>query len=199
MKQLRDTKTLVVAALLAAFTCIATMVIQIPTPTLGYIHPGDSLVILSGVILGPVLGGISAGLGSMLADILSGYAIYAIPTLVIKAVCAAIAGIVFRKLRQLLQGKSYLIFAIAGTLAEINMVFGYFINKIVKTMFLAGSYSSETFAAGLASAITGIGPDSIQGAAGLIIGLALFPILSQVPDIKLWLNVKKVDKSTTAL
>lgn len=51
----RTTKKLVTAALMAAFTCIATMLIKIQTPTFGYIHLGDGLVLLCGVVLGPVL------------------------------------------------------------------------------------------------------------------------------------------------
>ena len=48
-------KKLILAALFAALSCVATMSIRIPTPgTGGYIHPGDAIVILSGVILGPV-------------------------------------------------------------------------------------------------------------------------------------------------
>lgn len=39
-------------ALFAALACVATMSIRIPTPgTGGYIHPGDAIVILSGVVL----------------------------------------------------------------------------------------------------------------------------------------------------
>ena len=64
-------KKLVMAALFAALTCVATMSIRIPTPgTNGYIHPGDALVILSGVILGPGWGLLSAGIGSAMADLL---------------------------------------------------------------------------------------------------------------------------------
>lgn len=45
-------KKLILAALFAALSCVATMSIRIPTPgTGGYIHPGDAIVILSGVIL----------------------------------------------------------------------------------------------------------------------------------------------------
>ena len=44
-------KKLILAALFAALSCVATMSIRIPTPgTGGYIHPGDAIVILSGVI-----------------------------------------------------------------------------------------------------------------------------------------------------
>ena len=60
-------KQTVMTALFAALACVATMSIRIPTPgTGGYIHPGDAIVILSGVILGPVWGQIcSAGILSM--------------------------------------------------------------------------------------------------------------------------------------
>ena len=40
----QNIKKLVTAALLAAMTCVATMIIKIPTPTFGYIHPGDGFV-----------------------------------------------------------------------------------------------------------------------------------------------------------
>ncbi|MEG1848513.1 MAG: ECF transporter S component [Lachnospiraceae bacterium] len=188
MTRLKDTRTLVTAALLAAFTCIATMVIQIPTPTLGYIHPGDCLVLLSGVILGPVLGGFTAGIGSMLADLLSGYAIYVIPTFIIKALTACIAGYLFRYLQQKKQVNHYPALIVAGLCGEINVVCGYFLNTIVKTMVLSASYSKETFAAGFTSAITGIAPNVLQGAVGIVLALALFPILSKVPDIRAWMN-----------
>ena len=56
-----NTQKLVLTALFAALTCVATMIIRIPTPgTGGYIHPGDALVILSGIILGPLYGFLAA-------------------------------------------------------------------------------------------------------------------------------------------
>ena len=56
-------KKLVTAALFAALACVATMSIRIPTPgTNGYIHPGDALVILAGVFLGPAWGLLAAGM-----------------------------------------------------------------------------------------------------------------------------------------
>ena len=69
---MKSTKKLVIGALMAALTCIATMIIKIPTPTLGYIHLGDGLVLLCGIVLGPLGGALSAGIGSMFADIFSG-------------------------------------------------------------------------------------------------------------------------------
>ena len=66
---MKNTKKLVIGALMAALTCIATMIIKIPTPTLGYIHLGDGLVLLCGIVLGPLGGALSAGIGSMFADL----------------------------------------------------------------------------------------------------------------------------------
>ena len=63
-------KKTVMAALFAALACVATMSIRIPTPgTGGYIHPGDAVVILSGIVLGPVWGLLAAGIGSAMADL----------------------------------------------------------------------------------------------------------------------------------
>ena len=86
-----DVKTgnLVRTAMFAALTCIATFIIKIPTPgTGGYIHPGDALVILSGIFLGPLYGAAAAGIGSAMADILGGYFFYAPVTMLIKGITA---------------------------------------------------------------------------------------------------------------
>ena len=65
------TKKIIITALFAALTCVATMIVKIPTPTMGYIHPGDAIVLLSGFILGPVYGGLAAGIGSAFSDLFS--------------------------------------------------------------------------------------------------------------------------------
>lgn len=70
-------KKMVLTALLAALTCVATMIIQIPSPMNGYVNLGDCFVLLSGWLLGPWLGFAAGGIGSMLADIFTGYAHYA--------------------------------------------------------------------------------------------------------------------------
>ena len=76
-------------ALFAALACVATMSIRIPTPgTGGYIHPGDAIVILAGIILGPVYGMLAGGIGSALSDLIGGYFVYVPITLVIKGLVA---------------------------------------------------------------------------------------------------------------
>ena len=77
------TRITIIAALFAALTCIGTMIIKIPTPTNGYIHPGDGFVLLSGLLLGPVWGALAAGFGSALSDLIGGYFIY-VPHLLLR-------------------------------------------------------------------------------------------------------------------
>lgn len=90
-----NTKTLklVMSALLAAMTCVATMVIKIPiTTTGGYINLGDCIVLLSGILLGSLYGGLAADIGSALADLFSGYVAFLPATFLIKGFMAVIMG-----------------------------------------------------------------------------------------------------------
>ena len=80
----KKVQKLVVSALMAALTYVATMVVQIPSPMNGYVNLGDCFVLLSGWLLGPWYGGAAAGIGSMLTDLLYGYGYYAPGTFVIK-------------------------------------------------------------------------------------------------------------------
>ena len=68
-------KQLCIKGLLTALVTMATMVISIPVPaTNGYIHLGDSVISIASIFFGWEYGLIAGGLGSMMADILSGYA-----------------------------------------------------------------------------------------------------------------------------
>ena len=69
-----STFRIVLVALFAALTCVATMFLRIPSPTGGYLNLGDGIALLSAFLLGPWLGGVAAGLGSMLADLQIGRA-----------------------------------------------------------------------------------------------------------------------------
>ena len=91
---------LVLTAMFAALAYVATTIIQIPIPaTGGYINLGDCVVLLGAFLLGPIYGAIAGGIGSALADILSGYTQYAIGTFVIKAAMAAVAALIYHALK----------------------------------------------------------------------------------------------------
>lgn len=123
---------MVLIGLLAALVAIGTTMIQIPIPK-GYIHIGDSLVYLSGIVLGPFYGAFAAGIGSMIADFLTGYTIYAPATLVIKALDAFLAGWIFKAFYHTGQTMArltgaYIVAFIAGGIAMIG---GYLAYEIV--------------------------------------------------------------------
>ena len=119
-------KTLVMAALFAALICAATMVVAIPLPASGYANLGDCVVILAGCLLGPLWGAAAAGIGSALADVLVGFAVYAPATFIIKALMAMAAYAVFTALSK---NESHILLAaiIMVVTAEIIMIGGYFL------------------------------------------------------------------------
>jgi len=72
-----------IIGIFAAFTCVLTFIVPITIPaTQGYINLGDIGVMISGLLFGPIIGGIAGGFGSALADLFIA-PIYAIPTLII--------------------------------------------------------------------------------------------------------------------
>ena len=164
---------LILAALFAALTCVATSVIHVPIPaTNGYINLGDGMVLLGAFLLGPVYGAAAGGLGSMLADLLLGYAAYAPGTLIIKAGVALIAALIFNRFGRNAKGSTKLISMIVGAvLAEAFMVLGYF------------AYESTLLGYGLAAAAS-IGPNCIQGLGGLVVSVLVYHALYAVPSVK---------------
>lgn len=161
MKNL-SVKKLTMAGVMAALVFVMTYIPKVPVPiTGGYVHLGDGAIFLSTLLLGP-LGIPAAAIGSGLSDILGGYVVYAIPTILIKGVVALVAWKLWKE-------GSWLRAALAFVLAEIAMVAGYFAFEAV--MF------------GTAAAWGAVGPNCIQGIAGVALGLvchALYPRLKQL-------------------
>lgn len=124
-------KKLVTAALFAALICVFTMSIRIPTPgTGGYIHPGDAVVILSGIFLDPVTAFLAAGIGSCMADLLGGYFIYVPITFAVKGLVAAVTSVVYCHVVS--KGKSRKLAVLYGGIADILLVAGgYFLFESV--------------------------------------------------------------------
>ena len=85
------TKKMVMAALMAALACIMTMIIKVPSPLKGYVNLGDCIVLVAGWMFSPTYGVLAAGIGSAMADVFSGYLLYAPATFVIKGLMALTA------------------------------------------------------------------------------------------------------------
>lgn len=163
MKKNQDyVKKIVTTALFTAMTCVATMIIQIPSPMSGYVNLGDCLVLLSAWLLGPIYGACAAGIGSAMADILTGYAYYAPGTFLIKALMALSAAWIAQKARK--KEKSSFFPQLTGSiLAETIMVTGYF------------CYAALLLGRGFAAAAS-IPGNIVQG----IFGIAAALLLAQI-------------------
>lgn len=158
-----QTKNLVTASLLAALTCVATMVIKIPSPLNGYINLGDCIVLLAGWLLQPMYGFLAAGIGSGMADLFSGYASYAPATFLIKGLMALAAHYIFTAMKK--SSGVTVARAVSGVVAEAIMVGGYLL--------------FESFLYGFAPSLVNVPANCVQGAAGLIIGVILVKIFEK--------------------
>lgn len=120
------TRYLVLNSLMIALVCITTMTIQIPMPgTNGYVNIGDSVIFITSILFGPMVGMVAGGIGSALADILTGYAHWAIFTLIIKGLEGYVVGIIIKNHSTVIKS----LFATA--LGTITMVIGYFLAGII--------------------------------------------------------------------
>ena len=159
-------RNLVLASVLASLTCAATLVVTIPSPTGGYMNLGDTIVLLSAYLLGPWWGAAAAGIGSGLADLMAGYAFYAPATILIKALMAVSAALLYRAL-----GRRPWAVIPCGLAAEAIMVLGYWGYDALLMGSLAGA------AAGLPSNLT-------QGLFGLAASSALTLSMKASPSIR---------------
>ena len=155
-------RKLTLAGVMAALVFVMTFVPKVPVPmTGGYVHLGDGAIFLAVLLLGP-LGIPAAAIGSGLADILGGYMVYVLPTMVIKALVALIAWKIWKE-------GSLLRAAIGFILAEIAMVAGYF--------------AFESVMYGAAAAWAAVGANCIQSIAGVVLGLVchgLYPRMKRL-------------------
>lgn len=157
MKKYMSAKDITKIAIMAALVFIATFLIKIPSLN-GYTHIGDSMVIISALILGKKKGALAAGLGAALCDLLSGYMQYVIPTFLIKAIMVLIIATISENL--------------------INKTkFAWIFGAIIGSTFqVIGYYLVEDILYGFAGALASVPANIIQS----IVGITLAVILATV-------------------
>jgi uncharacterized membrane protein len=165
---------LITASLLAALVCVVTMTVKVPSPLNGYINLGDCIILLSGWLLPPVYGFLAAGVGSALADLFSGYVLYAPATLIIKGAMAVIFFFCFKLMRKKLG--SFVSMIIGGVLAEVFMILGY--------------YVFEGFLYGFGPSAVNIPANGVQGCAGLVLGLILIKMIEKTNIIPVYSSTR---------
>lgn len=144
-----------------ALVLLATWLLKIPLPVVGYIHLGDGIIFLSAVFLGP-FAAVPAALGSGLADFAAGFPVFIPATVVIKGVMGLLSGVMLRRLG----GKHVLPQIGVFLVAEIIMVAGYF--------------GYEWILYGINTAYPNILYNTIQGIAGIVLGTVCIPAMRRI-------------------
>ena len=157
-----------------ALTCVLTMVVRIPTPTKGYLNLGDAAVLLSGWLLGPIWGSVAGGVGSALADLLSGYPVYVPGTLVIKATMAFLVSLVPLRAARREESCPRLGFMLAAPLAELVMIAGYYL------------YEAAVIGEGFGAALLGAPGNAVQGIVGAAGAYLLIELLGRTEFFRIY-------------
>ena len=130
---MRNKKSLLRITYTAIFTAIvilATSVIKFSTGLgEGYIHLGDCFIYLSACVLPFPYCLIPGALGGALADILSGYAVWSIPTMIIKMLNALPFALMCKKYKsnKILSKQTVLMAIVSGLIT----ILGYFIAECI--------------------------------------------------------------------
>ncbi len=153
---------LVFSAMFCAVVFTATW-ISVPAPGIGNVNLGDAAILLASWMLGGPWAAIASGLGAALADLVSGYAVYAPATFVIKALMVVAAVCIGRLGKKNQKAKA--LFRVFGAIAaELVMITGYFL------------YESLVIGIGWA-AIASVPFNAAQGAIGIVLAMAAYALL----------------------
>ena len=88
---------IVMTAMMMCIIMVSILLLRIPIPfTQGYVNLSDAMIFMAVIILGWRYGAVAAGMGSLLGDLLAGFAMWAPWSLVIKAVMAVIFGLIIQ-------------------------------------------------------------------------------------------------------
>ena len=175
---MKSIKKLSLSALFAAFCLVATAVIAIPLPT-GYANLGDCFAFAAGFILGMPWGIAAAGIGSALADLLLGYAVYMPATAILKALIAVAGALCAKIIMRSGASKTCkaVMLPVCSIIGEAVMVTGYF--------------AYEYFAMGLKeAAFASVLANCTQAVVGVIASVAVATVFIKVPALARLIHTK---------
>jgi len=158
-------RTITQTGFLIALTAVTTIFIRIPNPaTHGYINLGDSMIFTIAVVFGWRVGGLAGGVGSALANTISGYFLWVPWTLLIKGIEGGLVGsLAWWGHRRFPGWKNQVVSGSAILAGGVWMVLGY--------------YMAGTILFGSIAALTEIPGNLVQAGAGLMAALPLSILL----------------------
>jgi len=129
----KNSQRTIFVAMLAVFTAlttVATVVFIVPFPsTQGYFNLGDTFVMLSGLLLGPVGGFIAGGAGSALGDAFLGFPAFAPITFVAKGFEGFFVGLLSSRTQ--IQNRVSRWDVIGLILGSLAMLMGYLLGEVL--------------------------------------------------------------------
>jgi uncharacterized membrane protein len=120
-----NTRLIALLAIMAALVLALTYIRVFQTPVGGYIHLGDIAVYFAALAFGPLVGGVAGGVGTALADVIGGYPLFAIASLIVHGLQGYAAG-------RIGHGKTHWAPLTSAILAgSVILILGYFIAEAV--------------------------------------------------------------------
>lgn len=162
---------LVLTSLLTAMGIVLTYYIKIPAAN-GYVHIGDSVIFIAAGLLPTPLAMFCGAVSGMGADLLGGYTVYAIPSLIIKSLMV----LSFSNKDSKILTKRNIAACIIGAVITVT---GYFIAEAIIVSIGIRSFDSVS----LTAALYTIPANVIQSAASSAVFFALAAALDR-SDIK---------------
>lgn len=154
----KRTHRIVLFALFASLTVVMTLLFHFPIPYgQGYLNIGDSVVLLAALVMGPAAGFWVGSIGSALADMIAGYAMYMPFTFVVKGLEGLLAGWLYSKTKKL---------SISLIIPVIWMPVGYLL--------------TDWFLYGLAAAIAAFPMNLLQGIVGAVTAIILYRTIGPI-------------------
>jgi len=167
MRQNPKVKTLTMTALMAAAIFVLTFIIRVPIGgSGGYVNIGDAGVYVAAALLGGPAGMIAAAIGSALADLSAGAALYILPTAIVKGLMGFVCGVLMKR-------AGFTRFLAASVAGGAIMTGGYFVSDIVIA-------SLNTAAVNISLAMASLPPNIIQWVCGVAVAAAFYPAVTRI-------------------
>lgn len=138
---------IVTAAMFAALSAVFVWLVHIPNGIGGYTHIGDAIVYIAASLLPLPYAAVSSAIGFGMADLLSGYPNYIIPSAIIRVLVVLMFS---SKAKKMLTKRNI----IALPLSLVITVGGYAVTKYILKYFIEG-YTSEAAIASMIASIPG--------------------------------------------
>jgi uncharacterized membrane protein len=183
--------TITLTAALIALVFITTYPFSslFPVPsTQGYYDPGDIMVFIAALSFGPVVGGISGGIGSALSDAVGGFGTFVPFTFVIKGLEGYMVG--FIAFRFPARRRTALIAWLVGGLILVG---GYFLSE---TYFIAWVFGASPYT-GVAAALAELPINLLQAVGAGAVGIPASSVLrSALGSSMLYARVMRTSRSS---